>query len=298
MNGDEHCSAEAPHDLLTEIAALNCENQLLRCINDSLVHQCDEWRDQIDPTDQVFGAARHAANDRLSAIRHLVMAAEFKDHDTGAHLVRTGYFSARLAPMCGCDEQYSALIFVASTMHDVGKIWIPTCILKKKGVLDREERQIVQRHAEYGAKLLSGVDIPVLVVASQIAHCHHEHFDGTGYPRGLKGDQIPLSGRIVAVIDVFDALVMDRAYRRAEPVENALKLIRAGRGKQFDPDVVDAFLSIADEVLVLCEHINDEKSLAGLQWPGGETKGEPFAFYDRSLRSLPYTGTTFSTRLV
>lgn len=297
MNGDEPCSAEAPRDLLTEIAALNCEIRLLRCINDSLVHQRDEWREPTGPTDQAFGVARQAANDRLSAIRHLVMAAEFKDHDTGAHLVRTGYFSARLAPMCGCDEQYSALIYIASTMHDVGKIWIPACILKKNGVLDREERQIMQRHAEYGAKLLSGVDIPVLEVAAQIAHCHHEHFDGSGYPRGLKGDQIPLSGRIVAVIDVFDALVMDRAYRRAKPIEDALKLMRAGRGKQFDPDVVDAFLSIADEILILCEQINDEKSLTGLQWPGVETSWEPFAFYDRPLRSLPYTGTTFSNRL-
>ena len=297
MNGDERCSAEAPQNLLTEIAALNCENQLLRCINDSLVQERAVWRDRIGPADQLFGVARLAANDRLSAIRHLVMAAEFKDHDTGAHLVRTGYFSARLAPMCGCDAQYSGLIFVASTMHDVGKIWIPTGILKKNGVLDSEERQIMQRHTEYGAKLLSGLDIPVLQVAAQIAHCHHERFDGTGYPRGLKGDQIPLSGRIVAVIDVFDTLVMDRAYRRAMPVEHALKLIRAGRGKQFDPDVVDAFLSIADEVLVLCEHINDEKSLTGLQWPGSETKWEPFAFYDRPLRSLPYTDTSFSTWL-
>jgi len=294
MNDDERCGAETPHNLLTRIAALECENQLLRCINDFLVHERDVWCDPIGPADKLLGAARQAANDRLSAIRHLVMAAEFKDHDTGAHLVRTGHFSARLAPMCGCDAQYSGLIFVASTMHDVGKICIPTCILKKRGVLDRDERQIIEKHAEYGAKLLSGVDIPVLKVAAQIAHCHHERFDGTGYPRGLKGDQIPLSGRIVAVIDVFDALVMDRAYRRAMPVDNALKLIRAGWGTQFDPDVVDAFLSIADEILILCEHMHDDKSLTELQWPGCETKSQPFAFYDRSLRSLPYADSTFS----
>jgi putative two-component system response regulator len=197
--------------------------------------------------------------------------------------------------MCGCDAQYAGLISIASTMHDVGKICIPTCILKKRGALDREERQIVQRHAEYGAQLLSGIALPVLEVAAQIAHCHHEHFDGTGYPRGLKGDQIPLSGRIVAVIDVFDALVMDRAYRRAMPVDHALQLIRAGRARQFDPDVVDAFLSIADEILMLCERMNEDKSLAEWQWPGCETQAQPFAFYDRSLRSLPYANTTSSS---
>lgn len=295
MNGYEHCSAEVPHNPSTEIAALKGENQLLRCINNALVQELEATRNQIGPADQSFGAARQAASDRLSAIQHLIMAAEFKDHDTGAHLVRTGYFAARLSPMCGCDAEYAGQIFVASTMHDVGKIWIPACILKKRGALDREERQIMQRHAEYGAMLLSGLDIPVLEVAAQIAHCHHEHFDGTGYPRGLKGDQIPLSGRIVAVIDVFDALVMDRAYRRAMPVENALQMIRTGRGKKFDPDVVDAFLSVADEILVLCDHINDDKSLAGLQWPGCETTLQPFAFYDRPLRSLPYTDTALAS---
>lgn len=296
MIDDERCGARAPHELLTQIAALQGENRLLRCINDFLLQERDVWCKQIGAVDSLLARARQAANDRLSAIRHLVMAAESKDHDTGAHLVRTGYFCARLAPMCGCDAAYTGLIFVASTMHDVGKICIPTHILKKRGALDHEERQIVQRHAEYGAQLLSGIAVPVLEVAAQIAHCHHEHFNGTGYPRGLKGDQIPLSGRIVAVIDVFDALVMDRAYRRAMPPENALQLIRAGRGAQFDPDVVDAFLSIADEILVLCEHMNEDKSLAELQqWPSCETQAQPFAFYERSLRSLPYADPTFSS---
>ena len=294
MNEDQSCGAQAPHDLLTQIAALQGENRLLRCINDFLVHERDTGCDQIGAADRLLGRARQAANDRLSTLRQLVMAAELKDHDTGAHLVRTGYFCARLAPMCGCDAQYAGLIFMASTMHDVGKICIPTCILKKRGALDGQERQIVQRHAAYGAQLLSGIALPVLEVAAQIAHCHHEHFDGTGYPRGLKGDQIPLSGRIVAVIDVFDALVMDRAYRRAMPVDHALQLIRAGRATQFDPDVVDAFLSIADEILILREHMNDDKSLAEWQWPGCETQAQPFAFYDRSLRSLLYADTPFS----
>ena len=160
-------------------------------------------------------------------------------------------------------------------------------VLEKRGMLDDDERRIMERHTEYGARILDGSRLPVLRLASEIARTHHERFDGSGYPHGLKGRQIPLSGRIVAVVDVFDALAMDRAYRNAMPVEHALETIRAGRGNQFDPDVVDAFFSVAHDVLALREMINrGERPDLGAQLVS-EIHGNPLGFYDWPLHASP-----------
>jgi putative two-component system response regulator len=280
---------EPASDAFAEIAALKRKVQQLRSENEALAFELGLMRQQASLSGTAQVTADDNSADRAAALRYLVMAAEYKDHDTGAHLVRIGYFSARLAPVCGCDDEFSRLMLIASTMHDVGKIGIPDRILKKHGALDGDERSIMQRHAEFGAKLLSGSDSPMLRLAAEIALSHHEHFDGTGYPRGLKGGDIPLSGRIVAVTDVFDALVMDRAYRPAMPVPQALNLIRVGRGSHFDPQVVDAFFSVADEILDMCERIHDDEPPSGLEWLPSEPNWDPFAFYDRPLRSLPAT---------
>lgn len=280
---------EPASDALAEIAALKRKIQLLRQENEALALELGVLRRHSDMSGNPPPEADPGGMDRLAALRYLVMAAEYKDHDTGAHLVRIGYFSARVAPVCGCDDEFSRLMLIASTMHDVGKIGIPDRILKKHGALNGDERIIMQRHPEFGAKLLSGSDSPMLRLAAEIALSHHEHFDGTGYPQGLKGSDIPLSGRIVAVTDVFDALVMDRAYRPAMPVPQALDLIRVGRGSHFDPEVVDAFFSVADEILDMCERIHDDEPPSGLEWLPSEPNWDPFAFYDRPLRSLPAT---------
>ncbi len=218
-------------------------------------------------------------------VRNMVLAAEYRDHDTAAHLVRCGYFTARLAPMCGCDERLTRHLLLASPMHDVGKIAIPDFVLKKSGALDQHERQVMEQHTEYGARILADSESPVLQMASQIALTHHEHFDGGGYPHGLKGEEIPLAGRIVAIVDVFDALVMDRFYRRAMGVEKALEIIREGRGRQFDPRVSDAFFTVLDDLLEMHEQISRGERP---RFPGGafdDAAGNPLDFYDLPLHS-------------
>jgi putative two-component system response regulator len=227
------------------------------------------------------------SSDQLGILQHLIMAAEYRDHDTGAHLVRIGYLCALLAPACGLNDGQARQLMMAGPMHDVGKIGIPDRVLKKDGWLNRKERDIMMRHPEYGARILSGSDAPVLRLASEIALTHHECFDGSGYPRGLKGAQISLPARIVAVVDVFDALAMNRSYRQAVPMGDALGLIMEGRGSHFDPGVVDAFFSVADSILALCDRINRD------EWPGaipgiaGTAQDDPLGFYDFPLACTP-----------
>lgn len=269
------------------IAALRGEVAALRQANEAIASDLAALRAALATGG---GAPLAAGEAHMDALRYLVMAAEYKDHDTGAHLVRIGYFSALLAPVCGCDDEWTRLILLASPMHDVGKIGIPDRILKKATALSVEERRVMERHAEYGANILAGSDAPVLQLASEIALTHHECYDGSGYPRGLKGDAIPLSGRIVAVADVFDALVMDRAYRPALPPERALELVREGRGRHFDPDVVDAFFSVIEPMLDLRERIN-RGELPG-EFPGAPEgfAGDPLGFYEGPLHSTPPDG--------
>lgn len=218
-------------------------------------------------------------------LRHLVMAAEFKDHDTGAHLVRIGYFASVLAPACGCDRETTRLMLMAAPMHDVGKIGIPDHILKKAGALSSDEREIMERHTVLGAHILAGGASPLLRMAADIALTHHEHFDGSGYPHRLRGEGIPLAGRIVSVLDVFDALAMERAYRNAVPVEVALDVLHQGRGRIFDPAVVDSFFAVQDDILAMRERINSGENPDGLSRIFGEEDAHPLEFYDQPLHA-------------
>jgi putative two-component system response regulator len=143
----------------------------------------------------------------------------------------------------GLTPRACAQLRLAATMHDVGKVAIPDAILHKPGPLTDEERAVMQRHAEEGHEMLAGSGVDTLQLAAVIALHHHERHDGAGYPHGLAGEAIPLPARIAAVADVFDALTSDRVYRPALALEEALELIRAGRGSQFDPEVVDAFFA-------------------------------------------------------
>ena len=138
-------------------------------------------------------------------------------------------------------------------MHDVGKIGVPDEILAKPGALTPKQRELMERHAEVGHAMLRGSKSELLQLAAKIAHTHHERFDGTGYPRGLAGDEIPIEGRIVAVADVFDALLSDRSYRPALPLEKAIEIVREGRGTHFDPTIVDLLLGNLDEVIAVRE---------------------------------------------
>jgi putative two-component system response regulator len=181
-------------------------------------------------------------------IRRLSSAAELRDLETGKHLDRMSRYCALLAGKVGLGGDRVDLIRVASPMHDVGKIAIPDSILLKPGSLTQEERQVMQRHTEIGYQILSGSEAELLRLAADLAWTHHERYDGHGYPRGLRGTEIPLEGRIAAVADVFDALTTDRVYRKAMPVEEAVELMQAERGKHFDPSILDLFFASLDDV--------------------------------------------------
>jgi HD-GYP domain-containing protein (c-di-GMP phosphodiesterase class II) len=181
---------------------------------------------------------------QAETVRRLSMAVEFRDEDTGAHIERIGRFSTLLAEHVGMDQDFSATLTHAAPLHDVGKVAIPDAILLKPGKLTAEERAIVETHAEEGHRLLRGSSSSILELAATIALSHHEKWDGTGYPRGVKGEAIPIEGRIVAVADVFDALTTDRVYRRAFTVEEAVEMMLEQRGRHFDPVLLDAFMEV------------------------------------------------------
>jgi putative two-component system response regulator len=178
---------------------------------------------------------------RLNALERLALAAEFRDDDTREHTRRVGRTSGLIARLLGLERDEVELITIAAPLHDVGKIGVPDRILLKPGKLTDQEFEIMQRHVEIGRSILSGSDAPVLEMSAQIASSHHEWWDGRGYLAGLAGTEIPIAGRIVAVADVFDALTHDRPYKEAWTVEAALEEIRSLSGRQFDPDVVEAF---------------------------------------------------------
>jgi putative two-component system response regulator len=157
------------------------------------------------------------------------------------HGRRTSEYCALIAAKLGVPEREVELLRAAAVMHDIGKVAIPDSVLLKPGPLTAEERAVVERHTLVGYSMLCSSDGATIELAAQIALTHHEHFDGRGYPSGLSGSDIPLAGRIAAVGDVFDALTTDRVYRPAMSVSEALELLRAGRGRQFDPMVLDAF---------------------------------------------------------
>lgn len=185
----------------------------------------------------------------LEIIHRLMAAAEYRDDDTGSHIQRMSHYAGLVAHALGLEEQECENIQRASPMHDLGKIGIPDSILLKPGKLTPEEWEVMKTHTTIGAKLLANSHSSLLQLAEEIALTHHEKWNGQGYPRGLKETEIPLSGRIVAVCDVFDALTSERPYKKAWDVEPALDVLRADRNTHFDPQVVDAFFSVLPGVL-------------------------------------------------
>jgi putative two-component system response regulator len=193
------------------------------------------------------GELRRAVDDlkrsEEQTVRRLAAAVEARDHETAEHIERVGDYSALVAASLGLSPDHCELIRRSSTLHDVGKIGVADEILLKPGPLTPKERVEMQRHAKMGHDILGGSELDLLELAATIAWTHHERVDGTGYPRGLAGSEIPLEGRIVAVVDVYDALTSDRPYRKALSRENALALMSTGKGTQFDAIVLDAFLN-------------------------------------------------------
>jgi putative two-component system response regulator len=183
---------------------------------------------------------------RNEILQRLALAAEYRDDDTHQHTLRVGELSALLAAALGLPDEHVRRLRQAAPLHDIGKIGISDLVLLKPAKLTPQEFEHVKTHTLIGARILAHSPVPVLQLGREIALTHHERWDGSGYPHGLRGERIPLSGRIVSLADVFDALIHDRPYKHAWPVDRALAEITAQRGRQFDPAVVDAFLGLLE----------------------------------------------------
>lgn len=186
---------------------------------------------------------------RLSIIQSLGKAAEYRDNETGMHVIRISHYARILARAIGFSEADAQELFYAAPMHDVGKIGIPDHILLKPGKLDEQEWEIMRQHTSIGAQIIGEHSSSLLQLAAQLALCHHEKWDGSGYPKGLKGEEIPLPARIISLVDVFDALSSERPYKKPWPLEQTLDFIQSNSGGHFQPELVEAFLANIEQML-------------------------------------------------
>lgn len=194
---------------------------------------------------------------REETIQRLAIAAEFRDSSTAQHIQRMSHYCELLARKYGLSPERCDLIRTASPMHDIGKIGTPDHVLLKPGKFTQEEFGVIAQHAEIGYRILSGSDAELLNVAAVIAYTHHERFDGTGYPRGLKGEAIPIEGRIASIADAFDALTTQRVYKPAFELGHAIDLMLKHRGEHFDPGLLDVFIASTDELTRIHEQYAD-----------------------------------------
>lgn len=210
--------------------------------------------------DEVRKATSEILQRERETVMRLCKATEFRDPETGAHILRMAHYSRLIASRLGFSLEQQDLLLEAAPMHDIGKVGIPDRILLKPARLTAEEFEVMKRHATLGYDLLKGSSSRVLQVGAAIALGHHEKYDGSGYPFGLQGEDIPIFSRIVAVADVFDALTSERPYKKAWPLEEAVDHLKAVSGQHFDPQVVQAFLGDWDEVLAIRNRYQDESS--------------------------------------
>lgn len=209
----------------------------------------------------VRSSALHRSHN--DAIQMLGMAGHYNDSDTGAHIWRMAAYGRALAEAAGWSREDALLLEQAAPMHDTGKIGIPDAILKKPGKLDADEWVIMKRHTLIGHEILSRSEAPLFQLAATVALCHHERWDGSGYPQGLAGEAIPEVARIVAVVDVFDALVSQRPYKEAWPLEKVMAALEQARGKHFEPRLLDIFHTILPRILELKAYW-DKREASGL----------------------------------
>ena len=220
------------HNLL----AVGMANKYMRLQNEILEQKVNERTKELHDT-------------RLQVVRRLGLAAEYRDNETGLHIIRMSEISVVIAKAAGMDEEQCDLLLNASPMHDIGKIGISDGILLKPGKFEPDEWEVMQTHAQIGADILSGDDSALMKMAHDIALTHHEKWNGKGYPNNLKGDAIPLVGRITALADVFDALTSVRPYKKAWSVEDSVKLINDESGQHFDPQLVKHMMDNLDEII-------------------------------------------------
>ncbi|MFP4175768.1 MAG: HD domain-containing phosphohydrolase [Planctomycetota bacterium] len=217
----------------------------LKQLRQTMTDREEQLRDTLS---EVVESKRNEREAHLEAVRTLAVVAESTDHTTGQHVGRIGRYCRVLAEALGYPPGKISNLTLASTTHDVGKVAVPRSILMKPGDLTDEEWEVMREHPRVGARILSVSSSPVLSTGRTIALTHHEKWDGSGYPVGLSGDDIPIEGRICAIADVFDALTSDRPYRAALSPEKARDIITEGRGTQFDPQLVDLFVEQFEHV--------------------------------------------------
>ena len=226
------------------------QQQLLQAARENLLSQEVLEREVSLRTAEIRGR-------ELEIAERLIYAAGFRDEETGAHIRRIGFYSGVMAREIGWSPLQVDDIQVAAPMHDIGKIGIPDKILKKPGRLDDEEFAIMKNHTTIGKEMLQDTEVPMLKIAAEIAGGHHEYWNGTGYPEGLKGEEIPISARIVAIVDVYDALVHSRVYKSAFEEHVALDMMRAQAGVQFDPDLFEVFVKNLEEMRAIRQRVTD-----------------------------------------
>jgi putative two-component system response regulator len=207
--------------------------------------------------EEVRKATAEILDREQETVIRLCRAAEYRDPETGAHILRMAHYSRLIAQQLKLSTPDQELLLQAAPLHDIGKVGIADKILLKPGRLDSDEFELMKQHALFGHELLKGSLSRVLQAGADIACGHHEKFDGSGYPLGLKGQEIPIFSRIVAVADVFDALTSERPYKQAWSLEAAVDFLRAGAGSHFDPDCVNAFLEVWDEAMVVRERFTE-----------------------------------------
>lgn len=250
-----------PNEILIQVMnalrrrSLEIENRSHRLRLEQMVR--DRTAELWEAIARLEKAEKDLRSSREETIQRLSIAAEFRDDETAQHIQRMSRYCALLARKAGEDSERCDLIRVASLMHDVGKIGIPDQILLKPGPLTPEERTIMQQHSEIGYRILAGSQSELLRRAAEIAWTHHERIDGSGYPLGITGSEIPLEGRIAAIADVFDALTSDRVYKKAFPLGRAIEIMREARATDFDPKLLDLFLDSLDEVLAIRDQYAD-----------------------------------------
>lgn len=197
---------------------------------------------------------------RLQIVRRLGKAAEFRDNETGLHVIRMSHYARLIAEKLGHGDAWVDLIFNAAPMHDIGKIGIPDKILLKPGRLTDEEWNFMRKHPEFGVEIIGENDSEILMTAKEIALTHHEKWDGSGYPKNLKGEEIPISGRIIMIADVFDALTTERPYKKAWAVDEAVQFINERSSTHFDPNLVRIFNEVLPEILAIKEKYDESSA--------------------------------------
>ena len=225
-----------------------------------LANQAAWLKDEVEKaTAEIAAQNREIAAREKETIFCLAKAAEYRDPETGAHIIRMAHYSKHIARYMGLPEDKLELLLEAAPMHDVGKVGTPDMILLKPGKLTESEFTIMKQHAVIGFEILSKSSSHVLKEAAEIALNHHEKFDGSGYPNNKKGNDIPLFARIVAVADVFDALTSERPYKKPWSIEQATQFLRDNSGTHFDPVCVEAFFTEFEEVLAIKNQFVDER---------------------------------------